>query len=98
MERLAKLKRGRVRAFFCRFEMLLSFRLYRKRGAAAACGGSIWVANHKLSARQIFAVINFSAAQVGDTHGVNQDRHATFFNLGVILIDLFVKSETILKS
>ncbi|CAK0763441.1 hypothetical protein CCP4SC76_3920018 [Gammaproteobacteria bacterium] len=69
-----------------------------KRGATAAGGAGIGIANDELGPLQAFGVVDLGAHQVLQAHGIDQQLDALRDDLGIPVLKHFVECETILES
>src|SRR5688572_19508402 len=70
----------------------------RERGAAAAGGGRVRVADDELGAVETFAIVDLGATEVLHAHGIDQQLHALVLDAGVAVLDLLVELEAVLQS
>src|SRR5580658_9466774 len=69
-----------------------------ERGPASAGGLRAGIANDELRTIEIVAEIDLGAAQVLETHRIDQQFHALVLDAGVAVLDLLVEFEAILQA
>src|ERR1700722_1029263 len=69
-----------------------------ERGPASAGGLRARIANDELRTLEIVAEIDLGAAQVLETHRIDQQLHALVLDAGVAVLDFFVEFEAVLQA
>src|SRR5690242_7223807 len=69
-----------------------------ERRAATTRGGGVGIADHELRAFETFAVIDFGAAEILETHGIDQQPHAQALDRRIAVLHVFVEFETVLHA
>src|SRR5690606_13833086 len=66
--------------------------------AATASGGGVRVADDELRAFEVVLVVDFSAHQVLQAHGIDQQGDAVLVHASVVVVGDLIEGETVLKA